>query len=136
MNIKINTIKNNKIQSLKSGSGILYSWNAQTSKSTKKGLDTRTGRIIDVLDEQYMKQTKETIIPKLEKLINLITSGNSSLDYIASRSKEKKNDFDYVDKLRSDILENQHEVTKKELQLCNIIWKKYKQLNQGYVSHA
>ena len=77
-------------------------------------------RLVDVLSEQE-KATfmTETIIPKLDKLLNLIRV--SELDASGQRDR----DYEYISEMKTRIIRGRHPVKRNDLELCNELWEKY-----------
>ena len=80
-------------------------------------------RLVDVLSEQEQQTfLTETIIPKLQKLMNIIRSTE------ASDIRDK--DFQDVGDMVRDIGKAKfpYDVTKSDLDWCNTLYRKYKKL--------
>ena len=81
-------------------------------------------RLVDVLSEQEQQTfLTETIIPKLQKLMNIIRSTE------ASDVRDK--DFQDVSDMVRDIGKAKfpYDVTKSDLKWCNTLYRKYRKLN-------
>jgi len=86
----------------------------------------RSKRLVDVLGEEEKKTfLTETIIPRIDKLLNYIRI--SELDASGQRDR----DYEYITEMKTRILRSvtggRHPVTKKDLELCNELYQKYKE---------
>jgi len=81
----------------------------------------KSNRLIDVLAEHEKKTfLTETIIPKIEKLLNYIKV--AQLDASGQRDR----DYEYITEMKTRMMRGKHPVTQKDLELCNELYQKYK----------
>ena len=81
-------------------------------------------RLVDVLSEQEQQTfLTETIIPKLQKLMNIIRSTEAS----DIRDKDFQDVRDMVKDMQRAKLP--YEVAKSDLKWCNTLYRKYRKLN-------
>ena len=81
-----------------------------------------SNKLIDILDDEKKVDEmnedyhyKQSVIPRLEKLMKFIKLENGTKDY------------GFVHDLRYDLKDNpHHRLTPSEMKECNKLWKKYK----------
>tara|TARA_Y100001963_G_scaffold124226_1_gene174873 strand:- start:1008 stop:1289 length:282 start_codon:yes stop_codon:yes gene_type:complete len=90
-----------------------------------------SNRLIDIIGDMNTNEDLEyrnKVIPKLFKLFNLITDTlpvGKTLDH--NKNDEYTKDMEFVDDLTKDLEDNpHHRASKLELEYCNKLWKKYK----------
>ena len=86
-------------------------------------MSKKSNRLIDVLAEEERKTfLTETVIPKIEKLLNYIRVS----DLGRYDSDQRDRDHDYITEMKTRIIRGKYPVTKKDLELCNELYQKYK----------
>jgi len=78
-------------------------------------------RLVDVLSEEEQKTfLTETIIPRIDKLLNYIRI--AKLDASGQRDR----DYEYIKEMKTRLMRGRHPIKKNDLELCNELYQKYK----------